>query len=101
MKKSEVDTDFGRDLIESLQEVISHQRGELALPTRIVQLMAPEQVRAIRKSVAKSPKEFERRFGIPARTIEGWEQGRQLDAAHRVLLRVIEKSPEAVEAALA
>jgi hypothetical protein len=52
MKQSEVETDFGRDLIESLQEFISHQRGELALPTRIVQRMGPEQVLAISKSVA-------------------------------------------------
>ena len=29
--------------------------GEIALPTRIVTPMLPEQVKAIRKSVAKSP----------------------------------------------
>jgi hypothetical protein len=58
--------------------------------------MPPERVRAIRKAVARSPRDFEARFGVPARTLEGWEQGRKLDAAHRVLLRVIEAAPEAV-----
>ncbi len=41
------------------------------------------------------------RFGIPARTLEGWEQGRAIDATARVLLSVIEKEPGAVERALA
>ena len=42
-------------------------------------------------------REFSRRFGIPARTLEGWEQGRrQPDPAASVLLRVIEHNPGAV-----
>lgn len=52
------------------------------------------------QDLAKSPKDFERRFGVPARTLEGWEQGRKIDAARRVFLTVIEGAPEAVEAAL-
>jgi putative transcriptional regulator len=37
-------------------------------------------------------------FGIPVRTLEGWEQGRrQPDPAASVLLRVIERNPKAVE----
>ena len=44
---------------------------------------------------------FETAFRIPARTIEVCEQGRRRpDAATRVLLRVIEREPEAVRRAL-
>ena len=94
-------TRFGRALEQALREVVAHQRGEIALSSRIVNPMRPEEVKAIRKSVAaKSPGEFERRFGVPARTLEGWEQGRKLDQTARVLLTVIEKEPEAVERAL-
>ncbi len=93
-------TRFGRDLEGALREALAHRRGEIALPSRIVEPMPPEQVKAIRKSVARSPREFERRFGVPARTLEGWEQGRKLDLTARVLLTVIEKEPEAVERAL-
>lgn len=94
-------TRFGRALEQALHEVVAHQRGEIALSSRIVNPMRPEQVKAIRKSVAaKSPGEFERRFGVPARTLEGWEQGRKLDQTARVLLTVIEKEPEAVERAI-
>ena len=62
--------------------------------------MPAARVREIRRPLAKSTKEFERRFGIPARTVEGWEQGRKIDVAHRVLLTVIAKCPDLVEAAL-
>lgn len=95
------DTDFGRDLIAAAREALSHKRGEIALPVRVIDPMTPERVKEIRKKVAKSPKEFERRFGVPARTLEGWEQNKKVDVAGRVLLMVIERDPQAVERALA
>jgi putative transcriptional regulator len=94
------DTAFGKDLIAALKEVHAHRKGEIALPTREIPSMSAVTVKQIRKSVARSPREFERRFGVPARTVEGWEQGKAIDVAARVLLRVIEKNPEAVEMAL-
>ncbi len=100
MKTVDEDTEFGRDLIESLQEVRDHLDGKIALSTRVGAPFPAALVKQIRKSVAKTTKEFERRFGVPARTVEGWEQGRSIDVAARVLLTVIEKNPEAVEAAL-
>jgi len=63
--------------------------------------MPPARVKEIRKAVAKSTKEFERRFGIPAATMENWEQGRRKpDPAARALLTVIEQEPGVVERAL-
>jgi putative transcriptional regulator len=95
------DTEFGRQLLEGLQEVRDHLDGKIALEARIFDSMPAARVRRIRKTHARSPKEFERRFGIPARTLEGWEQGRSLDVAARILLTVIEQEPDAVERALA
>ena len=83
-----------------LLEALAHRKGTLALKSRHVEAMPAARVREIRRALAKSTKEFERRFGIPARTVEGWEQGRKIDVAHRVLLTVIAKSPDVVEAAL-
>lgn len=94
-------SELGREIEAGLREAIAWKRGEIALPVQIVAAMPATRVREIRRAVAKSPKEFERKFGVPARTIEGWEQGRRVDVAAAVLLRVIEKSPELVEAALA
>ena len=54
--------------------------------------------KSIRKSVAKSTAEFEEKFGIPAATMNNWEQGRRKpDPAGRLLLRVIEEAPGIVE----
>jgi len=94
-------TKLGLEIEAGLREAIAWTRGEIALPVQIVEPFPAARVKAIRKAVAKSPKEFERRFGVPARTLEGWEQGRGVDVTARVLLTVIEKNPEAVEAALA
>jgi putative transcriptional regulator len=96
--KTKRDTKFGADLMEALQEVRAHQRGDVALPTRLVDAISAKQVKAIRTANAKSPKEFEARFGIPARTVEGWEQGRKLDVSARILMAMIEREPQVVEA---
>lgn len=93
-------TPLGREIEAGLREAIAHRQGKVALETRHVEPMPAARIREIRKALARSPKEFERRFGIPARTVEGWEQGRKVDAAHRILLKVIEKHPEIVEAAV-
>jgi putative transcriptional regulator len=93
-------TEFGVRLEEGLKEALAWKRGETALPVLNVELMPAARVKEIRKRLAKSPKEFERRFGVPARTIEGWEQGRKVDATSRVLLTIIDREPEAVERAL-
>ncbi|HUJ03429.1 MAG TPA: hypothetical protein VLW75_07330 [Rhizomicrobium sp.] len=93
-------TKLGLAIEEGLREAIAWKRGEIKLPVRTIEPMPPARVKAIRKSVAKSPREFERRFGVPARTLEGWEQGKKVDVAARVLLTVIEKNPAAVERAL-
>lgn len=91
---------LGLELDAAVREAIAHKRGEIALPSRLIDPMTAARVKQIRKKVAKSPKEFERRFGVPARTLEGWEQNKKLDVAGRVLLLVIEKDPDAVERAL-
>jgi putative transcriptional regulator len=96
-KKSEV----AAGIEAGLREALAWKRGEIALPVQIVAAMPAARVKEIRKSVAKSPKEFERRFGVPARTVEGWEQGKKVDVAARVLLEVIAKRPEVVEEVVA
>lgn len=94
------DFNFGDGLIEGLQEALSWKRGEIALEVRNVDPMPVERIKRIRKAVAKSAAEFEQKFGIPAATLNNWEQGRRKpDLASRLLLKVIETNPAAVEAA--
>lgn len=98
--ESEADTEFGARLLESLGEAAAWKRGEIELRVTTVEPMPAARVKEIRKRHARSTRAFERRFGIPARTLEGWEQGRPLDATARILLTIIDREPEAVERAL-
>ena len=58
-------------------------------------------VKAIRKRRGLSQAQFAARFGFSVRTLQQWEQGRAIpDRPARILLKVIESAPEAVERVL-
>ena len=95
-------TKVGREVEDALGEVLAHVRGEVDLPCRIVDDPSAERILALRKRMKLSRRKFANRFGLDARAIQDWEQGRRLpDRAARVLLTVIERDPKAVERALA
>src|SRR5665213_2701229 len=59
-------------------------------------------IKAIRDRLGLSQEEFALRYGLEVASLRNWEQGRtQPELAVRALFRVIERNPEAVEAALA
>ena len=67
---------------------------------RVITPRLPD-VRAIRRKLGLSQAAFAARFGFSVRTVQEWEQGRAVpDRPARILLRVIEKSPKAVERAV-
>jgi putative transcriptional regulator len=58
-------------------------------------------MRSIRKKLGISQSEFATRFGISPGTLRDWEQRQQKsEGPARVLLKVIDKEPEAVRRAL-
>ena len=90
------DTDFGRELIASLQEAVAIARGE-AEPSRVHLPPGSINVRAIRGRLGLSRPAFAERFGLAVSAVRDWEQGlRRPDPAARVLLMVIARSPEIV-----
>jgi putative transcriptional regulator len=95
------DTDFGRELIASMQEAASIVRGE----TDAARVHLPPgdiDVRAIREGLGLSRPAFAQRFGLAIAAVRDWEQGlRRPDPAARVLLMVIARSPETVAEAVA
>lgn len=94
-------TELGLEIEAALKEAVDWRKGDIDIENWEVPILTPERVKTIRKSVAKSLPEFERRFRIPARTVEGWEQGRRKpDVSASILLRVIELEPDVVEDAL-
>ncbi len=98
---SEARTQLGRELEAALEEVLKHVQGETALPCRIADDPAAENIIALRKRFRLSRSKFAHRFGLDARALQDWEQGRRVpDRAARVLLTVIDRDPEAVVRAL-
>ncbi len=72
------------------------------MPRRIVDDPATGWIVALRRRMNLSQQKFANRFGLDARAIQDWEQGRRVpDRAARVLLTVIESGPEVVAPALA
>ncbi len=95
-------TNVGREVEAALEEVVAHVRGEIDLPCRILDDPSARRILAIRKRMKLSRQKFADRFGLDARALQDWEQGRRVpDRAARVLLTVIDRDPEAVERALA
>ena len=91
----------GREVETALDEVLAHVRGEADLPCRIVDDPAAERILALRKRLRLSRQRFADRFGLDARAVQDWEQGRRIpDRAARVLLTVIDHDPETVVRAL-
>ena len=66
-----------------------------------VRVVWPTDIAATRRRIGLSQAEFAAWFGISPGTLRNWEQGRRVpEGPARVLLRVIEREPEAVRRAL-
>lgn len=93
----------GHKIINGLREAIEHARGNHSLARmRVVRVPEQVDVKAIRQQLNMSQREFAHRFGFSLDALQNWEQGRRFpDSTARVLLKVIEQNPDAVEDALA
>jgi putative transcriptional regulator len=96
--RSATDADIDA-MIESDPDAAPDMTGT---PGRWVLNPAVPNLKAIRRKLGLSQAEFAARFGFSVRTLQDWEQKRSVpDRPARILLRVIEKSPRAVERAVA
>jgi putative transcriptional regulator len=90
------DTEFGRELIASMQEAVAIVRGEKDA-ARVHLPPGDFDVRALRERLGLTRAAFSKRFGLAVAAVRDWEQGlRRPDPAARVLLLVIARSPETV-----
>ena len=86
--KAEPKVDLTEELIASMEEAVQIIAGEVA-PSRVHHPVVVPDVA------------FAARFGVALPTLRKWEQGkRRPDGPARVLLRVIEREPDAVRRAL-
>ncbi|KPF86713.1 hypothetical protein IP70_05970 [alpha proteobacterium AAP38] len=95
-------SNFADDLTEALGEAIRHAKGEDTGAVSHEVSVEMVDVRAIRTSLGLSRPKFAERFGLDARTVQDWEQGRRRpDKAAQSYLKVIACNPDAVAGALA
>lgn len=101
-------SDFGKKLLESMEQAVAIAQGRMPEKNHVAHTLqvvrAPEHVdvRAIRENMGMTQVGFAASFGLSLHTLRGWEQGkRKPDPAARAYLRVIEKAPDIVRAALA
>jgi putative transcriptional regulator len=84
-----------------LEDAILIARGEADPATYRVHVPHDIDVRAIRKRAGLTQAAFAARYGFSAAAVRDWEQKRRRpEASARILLKVIELRPEAVEEAL-
>jgi len=85
---------FGQSLIDAIQEAIdSPGAGEVVYPKI--------DIKALRKQLALTQKEFAKRYHISVETLRNWEQGeRSPDLTSIAYLTCIAKSPETISALL-
>ena len=91
----------GTRLIESAKQARAYARGESS-DGFVARVPDDVDVKALRKRLGYSQAEFSRRFGFAIDAVQDWEQHRRTpDRTARVLLKVIEREPDAVARALA
>lgn len=85
------------------ENVIAQARGKKRAGRETVAVSIPERVdvAGIRRKLNMSQEVFALRYGFSVKNIRNWEQGvRQPESSARAYLLVIERAPQAVQAAL-
>jgi putative transcriptional regulator len=97
-KKPDTLTDFDKQLIAGMEEVVAHFKGE---PNKgRVTVVEFADAKAIREGLGMSQAVFSRAYGIPLKTLQHWEQRRHNpDRTASAYLWTIEEFPDQVREA--
>ncbi|MGX2956038.1 helix-turn-helix domain-containing protein [Ursidibacter sp. B-7004-1] len=100
-----VETTLYDDLLEGLNEMRKHLKGETVVArvetlSRSEQLVKTgEEVRSIRNNLKLSQSELANKLKMSVKTLQNWEQGRSIPNPHSLmLLRMAEQQPKLFEA---
>jgi len=92
---------IGESMIRGLEQALAFAEGTAEEGTYVVHIPAEIDVRAIRRRLGMTQKEFAIQFGFSVNTVRHWEQGRRVpEGPTRAYLVVIGREPEAVQRAL-
>jgi putative transcriptional regulator len=91
---------FGK-IMEGLGQVRAYLDGTADKSRYRVHVPAKVDVRKIRKQLGLSQESFAAAYGFALSAVRDWEQGRRRpERSARILLKIVEKEPEAVTRAL-
>lgn len=87
-------------IMAGLEGALAYAKGDRRRGMAHVARVPAVDVRKERRKLGMSQDRFAASFGVSVATVRNWEQGRRRpEGAARVLLRVIERAPEAVRRA--
>jgi len=88
-------------LMSGMRDLLAYVNGDTSKAARVTVVHVPN-VKAIRKHLAMTQKEFAASFHLPLGTVREWEIGRRVpDQAAQVLLSVIAAKPKMVQQVVA
>jgi putative transcriptional regulator len=98
----EVGMAIGKKVLESIKEILDYEEGRKTnVRSSSVTIDDDVDVRAVRDALDLSQQKFADLYGLPVATIQNWESGRRKpELAAKLLLKVIEKSPDLVAKAI-
>jgi putative transcriptional regulator len=86
---------------KGLEQAVGYAKGRASRKAYRVHVPAHIDVKAIRRKLAMTQREFAARFGFSINTLRHWEQGRrEPEGPTRAYLLVIDRAPAAVQRAL-
>ncbi len=90
----------GESILRGARQALAYARGEDI--GAVAHVPYEVNVKAIRRRLGLSQRQFATRFGFRLDAVQNWEQGRRMPAgAVRAFLTVIDREPDAVVRALA
>ncbi len=86
-------------MMRGLREAADWAKGA-DVPVHVTEVRAID-VRKIRTRMELSQSEFARKFGFSIDAVQNWEQGRRVpERSARILLTIVDRNPEVVQAVL-
>ena len=88
--------------MQGIKEASAYLDGSAAKRSYRVHIPAEVNVKKIRRRLGLSQEAFAQKYGFALSAVRDWEQGRRRpERSARILLKIVEKEPEAVTRALA
>ncbi|MBD2780844.1 helix-turn-helix domain-containing protein [Xenorhabdus sp. 42] len=89
-----MDKKLFNDLVESMEQMVSIEKGELSVPSENIHYHRLPDVKNLRESFGLKQSEFADVVGVSPSLIQSWEQHRRIPSGSSLkLLKMLERNP--------